>query len=84
MSLRQPHEEAILSGEEIALVRQVLADCSQLLERAQRDAGPAVGALLAEATRAATAARRGPDGMIYHINLAIDYLDFAPAARRRP
>jgi hypothetical protein len=84
MSLRQPHEEAILSCEEIAMVRQVLADCSQLLERAQRDAGPAVGALLAEATRAATAARRGPDGMIYHINLAIDYLDFAPAARRRP
>jgi hypothetical protein len=84
MSLRQPHEEAILSGGEIAMIRQVLADCSQLVERAQRDAGPAAGALLAKATRAATAARRGPDGMIYHINLAIDYLDYAPAARRRP
>jgi hypothetical protein len=33
MSLRQPHEEAILSCEEIAMVRQVLADCSQLLDR---------------------------------------------------
>ena len=83
MSLRQPHEEATLSGEEIAMVRQVLADCSRLLTTAQDQAGPA-GALLAEATQAATAARRSPGGMLYHINLAIDYLDFAPPARRRP
>jgi hypothetical protein len=82
MSLRQPHEEAILSGEEIAMVRQVPAGCARLLTTARDQAGLA-GALLAQATRAATAARRSLDEMLYHINLAIDYLDFAPAARRR-
>lgn len=81
MTLRQPHEEAVLSGQEVALVRQVLAGCSQLLTRAQDGAGPA-GALLAEATRQA-ADGRSPGGLLYYINLAIDYLDFAPAARRR-
>jgi len=81
MSLRQLHEEAILSGEEIALVRQVLADCARLLTTA-RDQGGLAGALLAETTRAATAAS-SPDGMLYYLNLVIDYLDFAPASRRR-
>jgi hypothetical protein len=79
MSLRQPHEEAILSSEEIAMVRQVLVDCSLLLTTAQDLAGVP----LAEATRAATAAKRSPGGMLYYLNLAIDYLDFAPASRRR-
>ncbi len=54
---------------------------ARLLTQAQADAGPA-RVLLAEATRAA-ASGRSPDGLIYHINLAIDYLDFAPADRRR-
>jgi hypothetical protein len=80
MSLRQPHEEAILSGQEIAMVRQVLADCSKLLAAAQRDGSPPVAALLA--TRA-VAGGRSRDGLLYYINLAIDYLDFAPAARRQ-
>jgi hypothetical protein len=64
-------------------VRQVPADCSQLPTLAQDDAGRAVSALLAEATRAAA---RGQcvSSLTYHINLAIDYLDFAPPARRRP
>jgi len=82
MMLRQPSEEALLTGQEIALVRQALAGCAQVLARAQDAAGPA-GALLAEATQAATAARRSPGGMLYYINLAIDYPGFAPAARRR-
>ena len=83
MRLRQPWEEAVLPGKDIAMVRQVLADCARLLTAAQDQAGPAAGALLARATDAATANRRSPDGLIYYINLAIDYLDFAPAARRR-
>ncbi len=83
MRLRQADEQALLSGPEIALVRQVLADCSRLLTAAQNSASPQVTALLAEATRAATTRKRCPDGMIYYINLAIDYLDFAPAARSR-
>jgi len=81
--MRQPWEEAVLSGEEAAMVRQVLADCSKLLTLAQQQAGPAAGALLAEATRAATATKLSPNGLAYYVNLAIDYLDFAPAARRQ-
>jgi len=54
---------------------------ARLLTQAQADGDPA-RVLLAEATRAA-ASGRSPDGLIYHINLAIDYLDFAPADRRR-
>jgi hypothetical protein len=84
MMPRQPHEQAVLSGAEIAMVRQVLADCARLLIAAQDQAGPPACALLAEATRAATASKRCPGGLIYDINLAIDYLDFAPPARRRP
>jgi hypothetical protein len=82
MRLRAPHEQAILSGEEITLVRQALADCSAVLAAVCDDAGPA-SALLAQATRAATAGKLSPDGLLYYINLAIDYLDFAPPARSR-
>jgi hypothetical protein len=80
MRLRAPHEQALLTGADITLVRQVLADCSAVLTAVHDDIGPA-GALLAEATRAATAGKLSPNGLIYYINLAIDYLDFAPAAR---
>ena len=81
MTLRAPHEEALLTGEEIAMVRQVLADCARLLIVALDNGGPQAAALLAEATNTATKDRRSPSGLIYFINLAIDYLDFAPAAR---
>ncbi len=74
MSLRHPWEEAVLSGEEITKVRQVLADCSAVLTAVQETGGPALG----EVTRAV---KHSPGGLIYHVNLAIDYLDFAPAAR---
>lgn len=77
MSLRLPWEEAVLSGEEITKVRQVLADCSAVLTAVQETGGPA----LSEVTRAVTAGKHSPGGLIYHVNLAIDYLDFAPAAR---
>jgi hypothetical protein len=72
----------VLSGEEAAFLREVLADCSQALTRAQDQASPAVSALLAEAVQAA-AAVSSPDGLIYQVNLAIDYLDFAEPARSR-
>jgi hypothetical protein len=82
MSLRSPHEDALLTGADITLVRQVLADCSRLLSAAQQSAAsPQLEMLLRQATWAATGGRRCPDGLIYYINLAIDYLDFAPPAR---
>lgn len=43
MSLRHPWEEAVLSGEEITKVRQVLADCSAVLTAVQETGGPGAG-----------------------------------------
>ncbi len=83
MSLRSPHEQALLDGEEIALVRRPLADCAAVLEFAQHNASPQVAWLLREATWACTERKLSPDGLAYYINLAIGHLDFAPAARSR-
>ena len=77
MSLRQPQQEAILTGQEIAALRHVLSDCSAVLTAVQQTAGAALG----EATWSVTAGKHSPGALIYDINLAIDYLDFAPAAR---
>ena len=71
----------LLSAEETAKLREVLVACSQMLTWARQHGGPAASDLLAAMTRS-TASRRSPGGLIYDINLAIDYLDFAPAARR--
>jgi hypothetical protein len=71
----------VLSSEEAAKLRQVLVACSQLLTRPHRSGGPA-STLLADITRQ-LAGGRSPGGLLYDINLAIDYLDFAPAARSR-
>jgi hypothetical protein len=83
MRLRLPHEQAMLDRDEIALVRRALADCARLLTSAQHDASPQLTELLASATRASTEGKLNPDGLLYYINLAIDYLDFAPPARNR-
>jgi hypothetical protein len=69
-----------LSSEEAAYLRQVLLACSQLLTWASRHGGPDVSQPLAEVT-AAAAGGRSPGGLLYDLNLAIDHLDFAPAAR---
>jgi hypothetical protein len=83
VKLRLPHEQALLDSDEIAVVRRALADCARLLTSARHDASPQVAGLLREATWAATERKLSPDGLIYYINLAIDYLDFAPPARSR-
>jgi hypothetical protein len=71
----------VLTAEENTKLREVLVTCSQMLTWARQHGGPAASALLAQATRS-TASGRSPGGLLYDINLAIDYLDFAPAARR--
>jgi hypothetical protein len=70
----------VLSAEETAAVRQALATCSRMLTWASDHGGPQAGQLLAGMTRQ-LASGRSPSGVIYDINLAIDYLDFAPPAR---
>lgn len=77
MTLRAPHQDARLSSEEIEMIRSVLTACSQVLYWAGRHGGPQFCAALA-AAEARSAGR-----LHYDVSLAIDYLDFAPAASRR-
>lgn len=73
-------QPVVLSAEEAAMVRQALADCSRMLTWASGPGGPQAGQLLAGMTRQLPSRRSAP-GVLHDINLAIDYLDFAPAAR---
>jgi hypothetical protein len=71
--------QLVLTGEEIAVIRQALVTCAQLICRAAGH-GPQASALLAEVARRLPGGR-SPGGLLHDIALAIDYLDFAPAAR---
>jgi hypothetical protein len=79
MTLRRPDEDAVLASEEIAMVRQVLVSCSDLLAWAGAHAGPAWHEAAAEITAAAGRGRTAGT-LYYDVNLAIDYLDFAAPA----
>jgi hypothetical protein len=80
MTLRKAHQDAVLTGEEIAMIRRTLTACSQVLTRVGQHGDPGLREMMAEATLAAEG-NRSPGGLAYYVNLAIDYLDFAPAAR---
>jgi hypothetical protein len=67
-----------LTSEDTELIRGALVACLQLLRWAERY----YGAALAEAARAAEGGR-APGQLRYDVNLAIDYLDFAPTVRSR-
>jgi hypothetical protein len=58
-------------------VRGVLVACSHLLYWVERHGGPQLEAVLLDAEA------RSPGRLHYDVSLAIDYLDFAPAACRR-
>jgi hypothetical protein len=80
MTLRRPGEDAVLTSEEITMVRAVLVSCSNLMAWAGAHAGPAWHEAAAEITAAAGRGRTA-GGLYYDVNLAIDYLDFAAPAR---
>ena len=82
MTLRQPHEDAIVTAEEIAFIRRALLACSGALEWIATNGGLQGQALLAEATRATSSNTPGHVG--YDACLAVDYLDFTTPARRTP
>jgi hypothetical protein len=75
--LREPHEDARLTAEEFGMVRGVLVACSHLLHWVERYGGPQLEAVLLDAEA------RSPGRLHYDVNLAVGYLDFAPAAQRR-
>jgi hypothetical protein len=79
MTLRRPDQDAVLTSEEIAMVRQVPVSCSHLLAWAGAHAGPDYHEAAAEITAAAGRGRTA-GGLYYDVNLAIDYLDFAAPA----
>jgi hypothetical protein len=80
MTLRQPHEAAVLPAAEAARIRQVLVACSQLLSWAEANCGPQFSAA-AQDTAQAAGVSRAPGALGYEVNLAIDTLDFCDAAR---
>jgi hypothetical protein len=80
MSLRKTGQDAVLTSEEIAVIRRTLSACCAVLTWAGQHGGPEFREMLAEVTLAAEG-NRSPGALACRVSLAIDYLDFAPAAR---
>jgi len=79
MTLRRADQDAVLTSQEIAMLRGVLVCCSHMLAWAGAHAGPDYHQAAAEITAAAGRGRTA-GGLYYDVNLAIDYLDFAAPA----
>jgi len=80
MTLRQPHQDAVLPAADAARIRQVLAACSQLLSWAEANCGPRFAAAAQDIAQAAGLSR-APGALAGEVNLAIDMLHFCDAAR---
>ena len=80
MTLRQPHQDAVLPAADAARIRQVLTACSQLLSWAEANCGPRFAAAAQDIAQAAGLSR-APGALAGEVNLAIDMLDFCDAAR---
>ena len=80
MTLRQPHQDAVLPAADAARIRQILVACSGLLTWAEANCGPQFTAA-AQDTAQAAGFSRAPGALTGEVNLAIDTLDFADAAR---
>jgi hypothetical protein len=82
MTLRRAGEGAMLTAGEVAMIRQALSACSDVLTWAGRHGSLQLETVVAHV--AETAGLGGsPGALACQVNLAIDYLDFAPAARSR-
>ena len=81
MTLRQPHEDAVLPAADVATIRQVLGACADLIAWAERHCGPQFAAAAADAAEAAGFSR-APGALAGQASLAIDALDFSDAAGR--
>ena len=82
MTLRARHEEAVLTSEETAMIRQALVACSQVLTWAGQHGSLQLETVVAQAAEAAGLGR-SPGKLACDVCLAIDYLDFAAPARSR-
>jgi hypothetical protein len=79
MTLRQPHQDAVLPAADVAMIRQVLGACGDLIAWAERHCSPQFTAAAADAAQAAGFSR-APGALAGQASLAIDALDFADAA----
>jgi hypothetical protein len=79
MTLRQPYEDAVVPAADVAMIRQVLGACSDLIAWAERHCGREFAAAAADAAEAAGFSR-APGALAGEASVAIDYLDFADAA----
>ena len=81
MTLRQPHQDAVLPAADAAMIRQVLVACAGLITWAEKNCGREFGWAAGDAAEAAGFSR-APGPLAGQASLAIDILDFAGAARR--
>ena len=79
MTLRQPHEDALVFAEDATVIRRTLVACSKLLAWAEENAGPGFREAVAAASQAAGLSR-SPTDLAHDISLSIDHLDFSPSA----
>jgi hypothetical protein len=79
MTLRQPHQDAVLAAADAARIREALAACSRLLTWAEDNCGPQFTAAAQDAAEAAGLSR-APGALACEVSLAIDTLDFSEAA----
>jgi hypothetical protein len=81
MTLRQAHQDAVLTAQDITLIRQVLCTCAEVLDWAGQHGGPGYHQVLADLSQAAGLSR-APGALAGQVALAIDVLDFAAPAER--
>lgn len=80
MSLRQPCENTVLAAADIAMIRQVLGACADLIAWAEKNCGREFGWAAGDAAGAAGFSR-APGALAGQASLAIDILDFAGRTR---
>ena len=81
MTGRQPDEDAVVAAADVAMIRQVLGACADLISWAEKNCGTEFAWAAGDAAEAAGFSR-APGALAGQACLAIDILDFASAARR--
>jgi hypothetical protein len=79
MTLRQPDEDAVVPAADVAMIRQVLGACADLIAWAEKNCGREFAWAAGDAAEAAGFSR-APGALAGQASLAIDILDFAGAA----
>jgi hypothetical protein len=79
MTLRQPGQDAVLPATDVAMIRQVLGACADLIAWGEKNCGREFAWAAGDAAETAGFSR-APGALAGQASLAIDILDFADAA----